>query len=205
MPNPLWKPRPEGRGACHVRRQPVRPCGASGANGCGAGEVMWDVLWAMVVGPLMWVPGFNILIGLVAGGWSGAFVGLVITIFIGSSGASNEHVRRKATRSAKSGVKRVKAWWQVLGVRPDASREEVPREDLDRGGTKGRCVAGNHRQVASAHRGWRHSLSAALDLEPRREGLRPSLRARREHRIGIAGRDGRSKDQLRAPKGAHGH
>lgn len=81
---------------------------------------MIDVIWSMIVGPLMWIPILNIGVGLIAVGWPGAIVGLVVTLLMSGGSASNETVRRTVKRKARE-------WWDVLGVAPGASRDEIVR------------------------------------------------------------------------------
>jgi hypothetical protein len=78
---------------------------------------MSDIVWAMIVGPLMWIPGLNIIVGALAGGWAGALVGLLVTMLASGAGSQSETVKNAASAA--------KGWWDVLGVRPDASRDEV--------------------------------------------------------------------------------
>lgn len=77
----------------------------------------------MLIGPLMWTPGLNIVVGLIAYGIKGGLVGLIVTLLTAGGGASSPRVRR-AARSARSSVKQ---WWDVLGVKPDASDDEIKR------------------------------------------------------------------------------
>jgi hypothetical protein len=97
---------------------------------------MADVIWAMIVGPLMWAPGINIIVGSLAGGWPGFFVGLGVTVFMSGGGNAGENVRRttqSTARKAKSNVRRAaKAWWHVLGVEPNASRDDVLKAYRDK-------------------------------------------------------------------------
>jgi len=53
---------------------------------------MTDALWALVLGPLMWVPGLNILVGFLAFGWGGALLGLVVTVLRSAGGERVEAV-----------------------------------------------------------------------------------------------------------------
>lgn len=81
---------------------------------------MGAVVWAMIVGPLMWVPVINIIVGAIAAGWGGAFVGLLLTMAVGGGGAQSENVRSTVKRKTSE-------WWTILGVSPEASREEVAK------------------------------------------------------------------------------
>lgn len=81
---------------------------------------MTDVLWAMIVGPLMWLPGVNIVVGILAFGWAGGLMGLLITLVI-RFGGGNEQVKRTGRATAR----KVQGWWTVLGVTPNASRDEI--------------------------------------------------------------------------------
>jgi DnaJ-domain-containing protein 1 len=82
---------------------------------------MIDALVAMIAGPLMWIPGLNIFVGYLAFGGGGALAGLIITLLLGGGAASNEGVRTK-----------VKDWWDILGVSPDASKQDVTRAYRER-------------------------------------------------------------------------
>jgi len=97
---------------------------------------MTDALWALVLGPLMWVPGLNILVGFLAFGWGGALLGLVVTVLRSAGGerveAARENVREQAKQSTKKAARKVRGWWTELGVKPDASREEINRAYRDR-------------------------------------------------------------------------
>lgn len=115
---------------------------------------MIEIIWAMILGPLMWTPGLNILIGLFAFGPKGGLVGLVVTILTAGGGASNPKVRRAARSAAKG-------WWDILGVKPDASEDEIKRAyrakakaaHPDAGGSKDEMAELNAARRAAAMRG----------------------------------------------------
>lgn len=66
---------------------------------------MTEIVWAMILGPLMWIPWLNIMIGFVAYGAKGGLVGLFVT----------------------SAWSVAKGWLDILGVKPDASEGEIKR------------------------------------------------------------------------------
>ncbi len=90
---------------------------------------MIDALWALVLGPLMWVPGLNILVGLLAFGWGGALLGLVITVLRSAAPEqvkqARENVRQQAKSTTRKAANKVRGWWTELGVKPDASPDEI--------------------------------------------------------------------------------
>lgn len=111
---------------------------------------MSDLIWAMILGPLMWIPGINIIVGILAYGWPGFIVGLIVTILSGGAGSKNETVR-----------KTVKNWWDVLGVSPHASKDEISKAyrskakqaHLDHGGSPQDMAALNAARDAALRRG----------------------------------------------------
>lgn len=105
---------------------------------------MLAAIWTVVVGPLMWVPGLNIIVGALAFGWQGALVGLVITLLAGSAGSKSENVNN----AAKSAAKKAKEWWQVLGVKPDATADEIKRAYRDKAKKAHPDVGGNAKRMA---------------------------------------------------------
>lgn len=82
---------------------------------------MGAAIWTMIVGSLMLMPGLNIIVGAAAFGWGGALVGLAWTILCSGGTASNETARKTVKRQAR----RAREWWRVLGVKPDANKDEV--------------------------------------------------------------------------------
>lgn len=86
---------------------------------------MFDAVVAMIAGPMMWAPGLNIIVGYFAFGGGGALVGLLVTLFLSGGAASNEKVRDNVRA-------KVKTWWEVLGVSPDASKKDISRAYRER-------------------------------------------------------------------------
>ncbi len=81
---------------------------------------MGEIIVAMLAGPFMWAPGLNILVGLIAFGWRGALVGVLITVLFGGGAASNKRARRTVRNTASK-------WWDILNVKPDATEDEIKR------------------------------------------------------------------------------
>lgn len=102
---------------------------------------MADALFAMLCGPLMWVPMLNILVGWMVWGVGRAIVGLAWTLLASGIGSQNQAVRTKD-----------REWWDVLGVSPGASQDEIRRAYRERARAAHPDVGGSEAEMQEINR-----------------------------------------------------